>query len=165
LAGGDEGAGRDSQNPALARKPDQLRRLQAADRSPDRRPAFREYEKPVNSDSTFWSDLGYSAQGLSHEQDYKNYIAQLRDFPRYFREQIANMRAGLARGFTPPQVTLRAATLGLGGRRCARPQDEPFYAPFKEMPTVHSRGRAGEPARRGCEGDPDAVDAVLSRSC
>ncbi len=43
-------------------------------------------------------------------QDYRNWIAQMKDIPRYFREQMDEMRAGLKRGFTPPQVTLRAAT-------------------------------------------------------
>ena len=66
---------------------------------------------------------------------YRSYLARLRDVPRYFDEEIANMRAGLARGFTPPQVvqimTLNGARiLGLdfhhqldlrrGGRRRRR---------------------------------------------
>ena len=39
--------------------------------------------------------------------------ARLRDVPRYFDEQIANMRAGLARGFTVPRVSVvgRDATI------------------------------------------------------
>ena len=32
--------------------------------------------------------------------------ARLRDVPRYFDEQIANMRAGLARGYTVPRVSV-----------------------------------------------------------
>jgi len=61
---------------------------------------FRDYEMPANSDSAFWSDLGETARRpFKTLTDYKNWIAQLRDVPRYFRDQIANMRAGLARGF------------------------------------------------------------------
>ena len=75
------------------------------------RQKFRDYEMPANSDSAFWTDLGSTArQPFKTLTDYKNWIAQMRDIPRYFREQIANMRAGLARGFTPPQLTLQ----GLG---------------------------------------------------
>jgi len=71
---------------------------------------FRDYEMPANSDSAFWTDLGYTARRpFKSLTDYKNWIAQLRDVPRYFREQIANMRAGLARGFTPPRLTLQDA--------------------------------------------------------
>src|SRR5262249_13441045 len=63
---------------------------------------FRDFEMPANSDSAFWTDLGYTARRpFKTLTDYKNWIAQMRAIPRYFREQIANMRAGLARGFTP----------------------------------------------------------------
>jgi uncharacterized protein (DUF885 family) len=96
---------------------------------------FRDYEKPLNSDTTFWTDLGYTARKDYHTaQDYKNYIAQLRDIPRYFREQIANMRAGLARGFTPPRVTLAGRDVSVAAVADVKPQDGLFYTPFKEMP-------------------------------
>src|SRR5436190_13171962 len=69
---------------------------------------LRDYEMPANSDSAFWTDLGYTARRPFRTlKDYQNWIAQMRDIPRYFREQIANMRAGLKRGFTPPRVTLQ----------------------------------------------------------
>ena len=69
--------------------------------------AFRDYEMPANSDSAFWTDLGYTARRpFRTVDDYRHWIAQMRDIPRYFQEQQAQMRAGLARGFTPPRVTL-----------------------------------------------------------
>ena len=47
---------------------------------------FRDYEMPVNSDSAFWTDLGYTARRPFKTQvDYQNWIAQLRGVPRYFR--------------------------------------------------------------------------------
>ena len=59
---------------------------------------------PANSDTTFWTDLGYTArQPFKTLKDYRNWIAQMRDIPRYFHEEMAKMRAGLARGFTPPR--------------------------------------------------------------
>src|SRR6476661_3463849 len=62
---------------------------------------FRDYEMPANSDSAFWTNLGYTARRpFKSLTDYTNWIAQLRDVPRYFREQTANMQAGLARSFT-----------------------------------------------------------------
>jgi len=68
---------------------------------------FHEYEKPFNSDSSFWSGLGFTASRKFHTaQDYRNYIALLNDVPRYFREQQDEMRVGLKRGFTPPKATL-----------------------------------------------------------
>jgi uncharacterized protein (DUF885 family) len=97
---------------------------------------FREFEQPVNADTAFWTNLAYGARGpFKTVSEYRNYISRLREFPRYFDEQTANMRAGLARGFTPPKVTLagRDSTLvSVAGAKVA--QDVVFYTPFKNMP-------------------------------
>jgi uncharacterized protein (DUF885 family) len=97
---------------------------------------FREYEQPVNADSSFWTDLANSARNpFKTAQEYRNYLHQLHQFPRYFEEQTANMRAGLARGFTPPKVTLAGRDAPLVSVAEAKsPQDTVFYTPFKTMP-------------------------------
>ncbi|MET0982421.1 MAG: DUF885 family protein [Telluria sp.] len=96
---------------------------------------FREFEAPVNADSAFWTDVTYGArQPFAQPEDYRNYLGQLASLPRYFGEQIANMRAGLARGFTPPKVTLKGRDAALASVAAARPEDTVFYAPFKTMP-------------------------------
>jgi uncharacterized protein (DUF885 family) len=97
---------------------------------------FREYEQPVNADSSFWTDMTYTARrSFKTREDYRVYLDQLRDMPRYFREQLANMRAGLARGFTPPRVTLAGRDAPLAAVAEAKsPQDTIYYAPFRSMP-------------------------------
>ena len=97
---------------------------------------FREYEKPLNADSSFWTDLGYVARGtFKTETDYRNWITQMRELPRYFDQQIANMRAGLARGFTPPRVTLEGRDATIASVLDARsPEETHFYEPFRTMP-------------------------------
>ncbi|CDG83509.1 DUF885 domain-containing protein [Janthinobacterium agaricidamnosum] len=97
---------------------------------------FREYEKPLNADSAFWTDLSYLArQSFRQAADYRNYIARLNDVPRYFREQIVNMRAGLRRGFTPPQVTLAGRDVALSAvADAASPEATIFYQPFQHLP-------------------------------
>jgi uncharacterized protein (DUF885 family) len=99
---------------------------------------FREYEQPVNADSAFWSDIAYIARRpLKNAEEYRAYLAQLGDLPRYFGEELDNMRAGLARGFTPPQVTLAgrdAPLLNIVGAKS--PEDTVWYTPFKEMPAT-----------------------------
>ena len=101
---------------------------------------FREYERPVNSDSTFWSDEEDIGRETPHTlEDYENYISQLHDLPRYFRENIANMRAGLARNFTPPKVTLTGRDQSLVAVAEAKtPQATVYYKPFAKMPTTIS---------------------------
>ncbi len=95
---------------------------------------FRDYEMPVNSDSAFWTDLGYTARrpfkGLV---DYTNFIKQMHDLPRYFDEQIANMRTGLKRGFTPPRVTLEGRDAALTAVTTVKPEETPLFTPFKDI--------------------------------
>ena len=105
---------------------------------------FRDYEMPVNSDTTFWTDLGYTArQPFKVEADYANFIAQMRDVSRYFDEQIANMRAGLKRGFTPPKVTLQGRDASLTAVTSVRPEDTLFFTPFKDiLPSIPAEEQA-----------------------
>ena len=98
---------------------------------------FREYEKPLNADSSFWSNLASEARRTFRTaEDYRNYVAQLNDVPRYFGEEIANMRAGLARGFTPPKVTLEGRDQSISAVSDAKPEEVVFYKPFKQMPAA-----------------------------
>jgi len=99
---------------------------------------FREYERPANSDSTFWSDEEEITRStLKTEHDYTNYIAQMNDLPRYFRENIVNMRAGLARGFTPPKVTLAGRDKSLEPVAQAKTAESTiYYKPFEKMPAI-----------------------------
>jgi uncharacterized protein (DUF885 family) len=98
---------------------------------------FREYEMPVNSDTTFWTNLGSTARRTYRSlQDYRNWISQMKDIPRYFHEQTDEMRAGLKRGFTPPRVTLEGRDASLTAVTDATPEASLFYTPFKDMPGI-----------------------------
>ncbi len=97
---------------------------------------FREYEQPVNADSAFWTDVTFGARRpFKSAEDYRNYLRQLENLPGYFDQELANMRAGLARGFTPPRVTLsgRESTI-VSVAQAKTPQETVFYTPFKDMP-------------------------------
>lgn len=99
---------------------------------------FREYERPANSDSTFWSDEEeVTRTTFKTELDYTKYIKQMKDLPRYFRENIANMRVGLARGFTPPKVTLTGRDASLVPVAEAKTAESTIYfKPFEKMPAT-----------------------------
>lgn len=100
---------------------------------------FRDYEMPANSDSAFWSDIsGIARRKMKTVEDYRHYIAFLDDIPRYFREQTANMKAGLARGFTPPQVTMTGRDKSISAIAEKAGADNPYYEPFKTMPDTIS---------------------------
>ena len=94
---------------------------------------FRTYETPFNSDSFFWTLAPRS--GFATAEEYRRYLGRLRDIPRYFDEQIANMRSGLDRGFSIPRVSLtgRDATIE---PFVADGEDNPLFAPFRNMPST-----------------------------
>jgi len=97
---------------------------------------FREYEKPFNSDSSFWSGFNYTAMRTLHDaKEYRAYIAQMNDIPRYFAEYTVNMRAGLKRGFTPPKATLVGREVSVSATVDAKDAESTlFWKPFKAMP-------------------------------
>ena len=99
---------------------------------------FREWEKPVNGDSAFWSDLQYGARGsfARGEPDYRAYLSQLADQPRYIDAQIANMRAGLARGFTPPAIVMAGRDRPVAAIAEAQPTATVYYEPFAKLPAT-----------------------------
>ncbi len=95
---------------------------------------YKTYEAPFNSDTFFWSEFT-PRQGFASADIYRNYVARLRDVPRYFAEQIVNMRAGLARGYTVPRVSV------VGRDRTIEPyvrgdSTNPLYTPFRTMPAT-----------------------------
>jgi uncharacterized protein (DUF885 family) len=97
---------------------------------------FREYEKPLNADTAFWSGPPSSVpKAFRTEAAARAWVARLNDLPRYFAEQTANMKAGLARGFTPPRVTLegreKSISIIYDGKT---PETSVFYEPFKTLP-------------------------------
>ena len=94
---------------------------------------YRTYEAPFNSDTFFWT--GFTPRGgLPTANAYRAYLRRLRDVPRYFDEQIVNMRAGLARGYTVPRVSV------VGRDKTIEPyvqsdDKNPLYGPFTQMPS------------------------------
>jgi uncharacterized protein (DUF885 family) len=104
---------------------------------------FRDFEMPANSDTTFWTDLGYTARRpFRNLQDYRNWISQMQDIPRYFKEQTGEMRRGLGRGFTPPRVTMTGRDASLTAVTDASPENSLFYTPFKDMPGIADADKA-----------------------
>jgi uncharacterized protein (DUF885 family) len=96
---------------------------------------FHDYEMPANSDSAFWSGVASFAQRKPKTADeYRRYITLMNDVPRYFGDLTTDMRAGLARGFTPPKVTMTGRDKSIAAVADKQGADNVFYTPFKKMP-------------------------------
>jgi len=99
----------------------------------------RAYLMPINGDSGFYLDIADLPRGHAFRTtaDYERYLARLRDLPRYFDENLALLREGLARGITVPQVVL--AGRDAAARAHAEVGDATrsvFYAPFARLPAT-----------------------------
>jgi uncharacterized protein (DUF885 family) len=95
---------------------------------------FRTYEAPFNSDTFFWTAFT-PRQGLATADAYRAFLSRLRDVPRHFDEHIVNMRAGLARGFSVPRVSVvgRDVTIEPYLKTDAT---NPLFVPFTLMPAT-----------------------------
>lgn len=126
---------------------------------------FRDFEMPFNADSSFWSDLGFMARATPRDaKGYRAYAARLRDVPRHFDQQTANMHAGLARGFSVPRAVLdgregsiaAVAEIGVAGLKDIESSN--FFDPYRKMPATIPA--AEQQALRG-EGRAAIRDAVV----
>jgi uncharacterized protein (DUF885 family) len=117
---------------------------------------FRLWEMPFNSDSSFWTYL--DSDRLTDAAEFRRYIARMRDIPRFFDENIANMRAGLARGFSVPRSTLEGRDASLSVFLVDDPRKSAFYKAFETMPATIP---AAEQAQLKAEGAAAIQQAVL----
>lgn len=93
---------------------------------------FKTYEAPFNADTFFWT--GFTPrEGFIAADEYRRYLGRLRDVPRFFDEQIANMRAGLARGFTVPKISVTGRDKTIEPYLKAD-DSNPLFLPFTMMP-------------------------------
>jgi uncharacterized protein (DUF885 family) len=116
---------------------------------------FKTWQMPFNSDSAFWSDIGYELDGdhLRTPADYRRYLDRLGQIPAYFEQQIANMRLGLERGFSVPRAVLDGRDVSIAAvAELKDPTASSFYEPFKHMgaafPPDQAQALQGEALRR-----------------
>ena len=99
---------------------------------------FGSYEMPFNSDSSFWSDLGFiTRKPMRKTEDVEAYLKLLADIPRYFDEQTANMRAGLKRGFSVPREVLAGRDVSIAAvADLTDAEKSEFFKPLVDLPST-----------------------------
>ncbi|WP_439105548.1 DUF885 domain-containing protein [Congregibacter sp.] len=96
---------------------------------------YKTYEAPLNSDSFFWAGLHPQNGGFSDADSYRRYLGRLKDLPRFFAQHSANMRAGVARGYTVPAVSLKGREQSIESYLLPG-SDNPFWIPFESFPAM-----------------------------
>lgn len=95
-----------------------------------------DYQMPLTSDGGFYIQLSRLPQTMTPRtvEDYENYIARLRQLPRYFTEQAELMRQGIERGFTLPRVVVESVMIAVESYVVEDPEATVFWPPFEEVP-------------------------------
>src|SRR3546814_16226246 len=76
---------------------------------------------------------------------YRNYIGRLADVPRYFDQQMANMRAGLARGFSVTRAVLDGRDVSIANvADLDDPEQSAFWKPSEKMPASIPEAKTGQ---------------------
>ncbi|WP_020413773.1 DUF885 domain-containing protein [Microbulbifer variabilis] len=91
---------------------------------------------PLNTFYSFYSAALDANSGLAMTRvgDYEDYIARIRDFGRYFDENIANMREGVRTGFVLPKIVVQGIAPTVRAQVYKDPTKSSLYKPFVEMP-------------------------------
>lgn len=101
---------------------------------------FGAHEIPFVSDSGFHTSLAGMGDRVRLEdaEDLERYLARLERIPSLVDEHIANLRAGLARGCTPPQLIVRGFLEQVRVHTEGEPEELGWWRPFEDLPEVVS---------------------------
>ncbi|HYN85839.1 MAG TPA: DUF885 domain-containing protein [Pyrinomonadaceae bacterium] len=96
---------------------------------------FRTYLLPVNQRGGLQTEDELSdLLRFQTVRDYNDWLARLHNFQRYAEQNLALMREGKSAGIMWPKVTLQRVPAQIDKQIVERPEDSPFYKPFKTFP-------------------------------
>lgn len=87
---------------------------------------------PLNTFSSFYLSVLNMSNGLvmNNIEDYQDYISRLNDIPRYFNENIINMRTGIETDFTLPKIVVEGMLPTVQAQIYQDPTKSSLYKPF-----------------------------------
>lgn len=96
---------------------------------------FHAHFMPLTSESGFHSVLAFLPKSARFQtlQDYQNYLARLRQFPRYFQQQIYWMKQGMQAGLVQPKIVLLGFEDTVSSYITDDPRASIFYRPFNDL--------------------------------
>ena len=97
---------------------------------------YRPWRIPILSDDGFHMSVQhmYESAPLDSVEEYEQYLARLQATGDYFDQNIANMRQGIAEGFTQPRAILEGILPSISGSIVEDPEESVFFTPFLSLP-------------------------------
>ena len=92
---------------------------------------------PFNTFSSFFAGALQASHGvpMTTEADYRAYIARIGEFPRYFRENIENMREGIRTGFVLPKIIIDGVLPTVQAQVSDNPEMSSLFEPIAAVST------------------------------
>ena len=90
---------------------------------------------PFNTFSGFFMNALTASDSvrMSTAEDYEDYIARMSAIPRYFDENLDNMREGIITGFVLPKIVIDGVLPTIEAQVKDDPEASSFFEPFKDM--------------------------------
>lgn len=97
---------------------------------------FKEFEMPITAENSFHVNLAtlHRFSSFQTASDYKDHLKKMAQVPRVMTQHIENMKAGLARGFTQPQVIIQHYPTFIDTYIKDNATESVFYEPFVNKP-------------------------------
>ncbi|MFV8784027.1 DUF885 domain-containing protein [Microbulbifer sp. SA54] len=120
---------------------------------------------PMNTFYSFWSSALDASSGLSMPgiSDYEDYIARIKDFSRYFDENLANMRVGIRDGFVLPKIVVEGIAPTVRAQVYDDPTKSSLYEPFKTLPDTFSAADKARLQQQGRQAIEDYAIPAFAR--
>lgn len=108
---------------------------------------------PFNTFSGFFMAALTASNGVRMQSvgDYEDYLARLRDIPRYFKENIANMEEGVRNNFILPQIVIDGVLPTIRAQVKDNADDSSFFDPLQDISakvSITEQQRLKEEGRR-----------------
>jgi len=110
---------------------------------------FHDHYLPISAESGFHADIASMAKArFSRLADYQDYLAKLKQLPRYFSQQTYWLKQGLASGITPAKVTLNGFENSISAF-IVPVEDSGYFAPFTHYPAHFTTAEKNTLTQRG----------------
>jgi uncharacterized protein (DUF885 family) len=99
---------------------------------------FKTYRQSITAEGGFHTDFSRLPEEvpLATLKDYENYVARLRAFPAYARQNTELLREGVAAGHTLPRVVMRGYTDAIAMHVIDDVSKSVFWKPFASFPAA-----------------------------
>lgn len=96
----------------------------------------KEHYMPLTAESGFHVYISRVSSFVKMNSivDYQDYIARIKELPRYFDQQMFWMNKGMEEGITQPAISLKGFEHSISAFIKAKPELSEYYLPFKTRP-------------------------------